>query len=364
MRLRYLSWIRQTSEFHTQEVKASMSHMIRSHRVSCCAVCGSPGNTIYSNLNDRLFSAPGLWGNKKCKNHVCGLIWLDPAPVREDIHLAYLKYYTHTSPTVIDDAKPVYRPAWQGYRSIVFGSRQFPAPFRQKALGALFFLLPNRKPALEYPIRQLQNMEPGKLLEIGCGAGAMLQSVNDLGWESVGIDFDRAAVAAARAKGLDVRDGDLSAQEFPDASFDVVMMNHVIEHLPDPSEALAEIARILRPGGRLIGITPNAESWGHSHFGSDWRGLEPPRHLQIYTRHALKAALICAGLVQTEVTATVMSASQILKESLQLGSPSISINTGWARLYLEAIWLWEWLLTLMGKSAGEILLFVGEKERQ
>lgn len=336
---------------------------MRQKNVTGCPVCGSAGNQIYSGLVDRLFSASGVWGSKQCTNNQCNLLWLDPAPITVDLHLAYENYYTHADSLQAGNERYSARFAWQGYRSLVFGSKRFPASIKQKLMGACFFLLPNRKPAVEYPIRQFHDMPAGKVLEIGCGAGQMLCEIKEMGWQVIGIDFDPAAVTAAQNKGLDVRVGDLQVQAFADASFDVVLMNHVIEHLPAPIDTLREIRRLLRPGGRLIGITPNAESWGHKHFKSDWRGLEPPRHLQIFTQRALWCTANRAGFEQIEVNASVMTAIQILKESMQLRSPRKRINSISARIYLEAIWLWEWVLTLMGKRAGEILLFVVEKTK-
>lgn len=101
-----------------------------------------------------------------------------------------------------------------------------------------------------------------------------------LGWQVEGVDFDPKGVRNAQAKGLTVHLGDLDRQGYPDDSFDAVAMSHVIEHVPDPSALLRECRRILKPGGRLVVLTPNVASWGHRLYGSDWRGLEPPRRMR------------------------------------------------------------------------------------
>ena len=329
---------------------------IRTRAVECCPQCGASGQQIHQNLSDRLFGAPGVWGSKRCSNRQCGLVWLDPMPTIEDIHLAYANYYTHENDTTRRK-----RYAWQGYRSMLFGSDRFPASLGQKIAGVCFFVLPNRKPAVEYPFRQLNGLPVGRILEIGCGAGDMLQHMKLSGWQTVGIDFDGAAVMAAQAKGLEVHVGDLSMQAFPDMSFDAVMMNHVIEHLPMPLQTLLEINRILRPGGLLIGITPNAESWGHRHFSRDWLALHPPQHLQIFTQSALSNMANKAGFAQVRVTVSAMNAMEVLKGSVQLRSPEMKVNKLSTRLHLEAIWLWEWFLTLLGKRSGELLVFVATR---
>ena len=169
-------------------------------------------------------------------------------------------------------------------------------------------------------------MPCGLALEIGCGGGDLLMQMKEIGWKTIGIDFDPGAVAASMQRGLDVREGDLVAQSFTDASFDVVLMNHVLEHLPEPLNTMREIKRILRPRGRLILVTPNFASWGSKHFGKDWRGLEPPRHLHLFNQ---QSALLLANRAEFHlitVQVSVRSAIQILKESVALKNPKINPN--------------------------------------
>ncbi len=332
--------------------------MIRTRPVPQCPLCQHAGELRNADLNDRLFDAPGKWNLRECSNQDCRLLWLDPAPVTEDIPLAYRKYYTHTGNT--NQKAQLNRTAWSGYRAMVFGAERYPATLREKILGLAFFFLPNRKAAVEYPIRQLHDLPNGRALEIGCGSGGLLQDVVGMGWQAVGIDFDAAAVTAAREKGLDVHVGDLASQSFADQSFDAVLMNHVIEHLPDPVATLKEIKRIMRPRGRLLCVTPNSRSWGSRRFANNWRGLEPPRHIQIFTRDSLRHAAKQAGISRAIVHVTVRSSIQILKESLLLESPQTDTAKVSVRIYLELIWLWEWALTKMGKDAGEELLLVAE----
>src|SRR3954462_7883745 len=60
-----------------------------------CFLCDREGELLHQNLTDPFFSAPGVWTFKRCPNCECGLIWLDLAPLSEDLHLAYQKYFTH-----------------------------------------------------------------------------------------------------------------------------------------------------------------------------------------------------------------------------------------------------------------------------
>src|SRR5437868_2343527 len=73
---------------------ARPSSILTSPRQRCC-VCGGEGRALYSGLTDILFSAPGHWSVSQCTNDNCGLLWLDPMPLAEEIHKAYAKYSTH-----------------------------------------------------------------------------------------------------------------------------------------------------------------------------------------------------------------------------------------------------------------------------
>src|SRR4029077_7623960 len=131
---------------------------------------------------------------------------------------------------------------------------------------------------------------PGqRVLDVGCGNGDLLARLQARGWDAVGIDLDEKAVREAKSRGLDARVGQLADQHFPDASFDAITVSHVIEHTAEPGLVLKECARILRPGGRLVVLTPNPRSWGHARFGEAWVCLDPPRHLVLLNRDNLRS---------------------------------------------------------------------------
>ena len=107
-----------------------------------------------------------------------------------------------------------------------------------------------------------------RVLEIGCGRGGFLCSLALNAPEPLpsffGIDYAPNAVAQARALArdqgcakIDFAVGDIQAIAHPDATFDTVISCETIEHVPDPGAALGELARVLRPGGKLFLTTPN-----------------------------------------------------------------------------------------------------------
>lgn len=98
----------------------------------------------------------------------------------------------------------------------------------------------------------------GRLLDIGSGRGELLRAAREAGWQAVGVDPSPAfARHAARYSGVEVRELPVERCEFASESFDVVILAAVLEHLYNPDETIAEIARLLRPGGALFVDVPN-----------------------------------------------------------------------------------------------------------
>ena len=228
-----------------------------------CIGCGKPGDLLHAGLTDTLFTAPGVWSLRRCV--ACGLGWLDPQPRASEIGKFYAGYWTH------DAADPI--------AAAPHGS----GGLRRAIKAVLATLLFWRSVTFRGGLMHLQGLAPGRLLDVGCGNGQFLATAAAVGWNATGIDFDEQAVAAARRlPGVRAEVGDLMDQAFPAAAFDAIVLNNVIEHVPDPVATFAECARLLRPGGRLVMITPNLDALGHRAFGPDWRGLEPPRHLHVF----------------------------------------------------------------------------------
>lgn len=91
-----------------------------------------------------------------------------------------------------------------------------------------------------------------EVLEVGCGTGLILRRLAPLARRAVGVDLSPGMLSHARRRGLDVREASATALPFPDASFDVAVSFKTLAHVPDLRGALAEMARVVRPGGVLI----------------------------------------------------------------------------------------------------------------
>ena len=141
--------------------------------------------------------------------------------------------------------------------------------------------------------------KPGRLLDVGCGNGEFLRFARRYGWNVVGVDFDESAVAEARSDGLDVRTGSIDIIDNTER-FDFISLSHVIEHVYDPVELIQECYALLNDGGTLWLETPNIESFGYALYKSNWRGLEPPRHIMLFNISILSEILLKAGFSGVE----------------------------------------------------------------
>lgn len=135
----------------------------------------------------------------------------------------------------------------------------------------------------------------GRLLDIGAGRGAVLKTYAALGWSVAGVEPDQWAAEQARATGLEVMTGFLTEGQYESASFDAVILNHALEHTPNPVSLLAEAARILRARGWLLIRVPNAASLEAQAYGRYWRPWEVPRHLVHFGPKTLTALLDRTG---------------------------------------------------------------------
>jgi SAM-dependent methyltransferase len=130
--------------------------------------------------------------------------------------------------------------------------------------------------------------KPGRLLEIGCGSGNFLYAMKQRGWNSEGLEMSAEAVSFCREKlGLNVRQGNLEETNFQSATFDVIYLAHVFEHLANPHQSLDRFRNWLSPNGILVLTVPNAHSWIIKLFGRYWHGYDVPRHYFVFSTKSL-----------------------------------------------------------------------------
>ena len=160
---------------------------------------------------------------------------------------------------------------------------------------------------------------PGRVFEVGFGAGSMLRRFLDDGAEVAGVDPDQLGVdvdEVVRARG-DLRTGGIEDVRDLPGEQDLVYGIHVLEHVADPHAALRSSLELLRPGGRASFLTPAGDSSGVERYGAAWWMLEDPTHIRFFTADSLARAAAAAGFVDIEVR-------RLLLDSLSVDAASLA----------------------------------------
>ena len=165
----------------------------------------------------------------------------------------------------------------------IYFSRYYPKNYYSNSESAIAkvyqkFFTPNRSAQL---IKLVDSPHKIKILDIGCGAGEFLTSLPDSNFEKFGLDTNQVAVKICLSKNIEAKKADIT-QNVPFAQkFDVITLNHVFEHLANPSQALRNIHQMLTPNGLLLISVPVANSLGLRLGKKFWFHLDSPRHLFI-----------------------------------------------------------------------------------
>jgi 2-polyprenyl-3-methyl-5-hydroxy-6-metoxy-1,4-benzoquinol methylase len=237
------------------------------------------------------YAAPGKWNYWRCQS--CAALYLNPRPTAQSIGRAYSGYYTHsnTSESLLQHLKARVK---NEYFFHAFNINLSPRLFLPNFLSWL--LLPLKGAMVEkFGLSLLAKVAKGKLLDVGCGNGRMLQFAEQVGWDALGLELDPKAVQSSKQLGLNVRQGGYECLDDYPSHFDCIIFSHVLEHVHEPIEALRKIKNALKPAGILLLSCPNATSSAGDYFGRYWRGLEAPRHLAIPAVHFLHKHLCAMG---------------------------------------------------------------------
>lgn len=160
---------------------------------------------------------------------------------------------------------------------------------------------------------------PGRVFEVGYGAGSMLRRFLDAGAEVAGVDPDQLGIGVdevVRERG-DLRTGGIEDASRLPGDQDLVYGIHVLEHVVDPHVALRSSWELLRPGGRASFITPAGDSSGLERYGAAWWMLEDPTHIRFFSAESLAKAAAAAGFVDIEVR-------RLLLDSLSVDAASLA----------------------------------------
>lgn len=134
------------------------------------------------------------------------------------------------------------------------------------------------------------------ILDIGCSAGMFLRVLKDLGYvQLMGMDLSPTAAAFVRdTHGIPCV---ATLDDVPDAAFDIITCFAILEHVAEPAAFAHALARKLKPGGRLVALSPNYDSVYRRLVGRAWVWMIPPIHLQYFSPASFARTLRSSGLV-------------------------------------------------------------------
>lgn len=249
-----------------------------------CNLCGDSNATLFLALKG--------FNLVKCRH--CGLIYVNPRPTPQALYGMYDEsYFVHRDNCYTDE--------YFGY----------------------YDYLANKGKIKKNFVRHLKTIErfrsPGQILDVGCAAGYFLSSARERGWQVSGLDVSAFAVdAAGKEFGEEsIKLATLLEACYPAESFDAVTLWDVLEHMPDPSANLKEAWRILKPGGILGLVIPNAGSAAAIVMGRWWPEFRRIKeHIYFFTKPTILAMLRKAGFdsMLMEGAGRIFSVTELLNE--------------------------------------------------
>lgn len=238
---------------HTQR-KSETAH-------ESCPVCGGSEFLLGRLAYDDRYGHPGSFHLAECGH--CGHLMTLPRLTEQDLPNLYGTYYPRKSLTpqsVTEQARAILKPF---------------AGLRRWWMG-----IDNQG---QYTAR------PGeKVLDVGCGSGASLLEAQALGAQAYGVEADPNVDQLASALGLRIHQGNIGDKPFPELAFDLIILNQVIEHIPEPDKAMMQVAERLAPGGRVVMVFPNRDSIWCRLTGARWINWHIPYHLHHFNSIAFK----------------------------------------------------------------------------
>jgi SAM-dependent methyltransferase len=227
----------------------------------CCNLCGSQDPIPLFRTTDTRYHLPGSFGIVRCRS--CGLVYLNPRP-------SFLSISTY------------YPSCYQPYQAL-------------RETGLEVQLLQVFQALFENYNRFFRLSRRGRLLDLGCGNGEFIRQKTKEGYDTYGVEINSDVAEQGKREGLEVFCGTIEEAAFPDGFFQVVTLNHVLEHMYDPSGTLREIFRIMEDNGYLFIAAPNFNGFESKLFKNDWDCLDSPRHVYHFTPETITALLEKTG---------------------------------------------------------------------
>src|SRR5262249_23259604 len=150
----------------------------------------------------------------------------------------------------------------------------------------------------------------------GCATGALLSHLRLQGnWELWGVEPNETAAKIGMNEGLKIIPALLEDTRIPDGSVDLAIMNHVLEHLPDPGRTLSSVFRVAKPGGYFVGEIPSPHCIERIIFQRYWGGFHLPRHLTFFSPAQIRLFLTRTGFEEVRISGSMQASNWLLSFS-------------------------------------------------
>jgi SAM-dependent methyltransferase len=237
-----------------------------------CPICGSATTWLYrTDVADLEYFVvpPRPFAMQKCGD--CSSEFLTPRPLESEL-------------------PPFYPSDYHAYNENHSGVARLLVQFRARSRARFY--------------GRLIGSRSGRIFDVGTGDCRHFDELRRfLDLECAGVEIQSDVAAKGRARGYDVLEGTLETADLTDHAgrYDIVSMNHILEHVVSPRTMLERAFDLLRPGGHVIGQLPTVSSWENKLFGHNWGGYHYPRHLQIPSKAGLKGLLEDVGFSSISV---------------------------------------------------------------
>lgn len=244
--------------------------MVETNEIAC-DLCRSKDSEHLFDAIDRLHGFEGRFKYVRCNS--CSLVYMNPQISTSEIGKYYPDDYAPHKVKIRNNPKIGIFAKFRNFRKELLGTVKM-LPFVKNKMG------PNTK-----------------LLDVGCGGGKFLAKIRqETGCKVEGLDISKQAIKYANENyGIDVFCGNITEAPFADESFDIITAWWYLEHVPNPSEVVHMMHRLLKTDGRCIIGVPNIESFNGKFFKDKWYHLDCPRHLFLYSPKTISEFLTKAG---------------------------------------------------------------------
>ncbi len=299
--------------------------------VKQCIICGNRDFDFLFRTKDRLVGIEGDFKIYKCKK--CQLRFINPKPDYESLNKYYPKEYNPNLRRTDD---------WRDrLEAFIFKSLAFP--------GLKFVIS-----------RGVVIKKGGKLLDIGAGKGNYLRIANKLGMKCYGNDLYLAMDHIPQYDDIKIYNKKFEDLEFAGDYFDVITMNHVLEHVGDPRLVLKKVNNILKPDGVFILHVPNGVSLNAKIFKQFYLQIDSPRHLHLFNSSNLASLCKQTGFIvdkiefRTPVTiqTIILSGAYLFENLFNKGRKSNRLRKKLDHVIIKAL-LMPWAAVLGLFKAGD-----------